>query len=66
MVLPKWIRRHVVSPDVREALEGSKERAAHAEEFRAEIEQRSAPLQEVLRKNGFEKAVLATFQRRHA
>ena len=55
-----------MSPEVREALEESAQRLAQAKRIRKEVDQQMAPIRVALRQNGFEPAVRATFQRRHA
>lgn len=61
----EWLRRVFrPSPHVQAAMDGSADREAHAQEFRAEIERQAAPLDKVIRRNGLEPAVLATFQLR--
>lgn len=61
----RWLRDMFrESPEVRDALQGSKERLAESERFLARIEREAAPLHQALRENGFAPAVAAMFQRR--
>ena len=55
-----------MSPEVAAAVQESGERLAEAQRIRNEVEQQMRPVRRALARNGFEDAVLATFQRRHA
>lgn len=59
-----WLRHHGLGPssEVREALDGSRERREQAADYRAEMAERAKPLRQALRRNHFEQAVVAVFE----
>jgi hypothetical protein len=61
-----WNRLFGPSPGVQTALRESLERRDEAHRIRTEVAEQMRPVRQALRENGFQPAVRATFQRRHA